>query len=266
VSSHPIRTVVVDDEPLGRRRLRTLLAAQPDFEMIAECADGPEAVDVIRRERPELVFLDVQMPALDGLTVARLLDVSPPPIVVFVTAYDQYAVDAFGVHALDYLLKPFEEERFAVTLDRVRRELATERTREAHDRLLAFVRELEGEARGGPGRDRETQHVTLRVADVHVDLNVREVRRGAEIIALRNKEFELLVALMRRPGEVVTRRELLADVWGYKDDVVSRTIDTHMFELRRRLGHTPAQAGYIETVSRVGFRILPPPESGSGSH
>jgi DNA-binding response OmpR family regulator len=248
-----IRAVVVDDEPLARRRLRTLLAAHSDFELVAECADGPEAVALIGKERPDLVFLDIRMVQLDGLDVVRALEVTPTPAVVFVTAYDQYAVDAFGVQALDYLLKPFDEERFVATLERVRRYVTGERTRQAHERLLDFVYELDASVGRQPGDRRK--HVILRVGDLALDVTSREVRRGGVLVPLRPKEFDLLLALMHRPGEVVSKRELLQDVWGYKDDVVSRTIDTHMVELRRKLAHEPHEAGYIETVSRVGYRL-----------
>ena len=250
-----IRTMIVDDEPLARRRLRTLLALHPDVELVAECDDGPEAVEVINRERPDVVFLDVQMTTLDGLDVVRALGVSPPPAIVFVTAFDQYAVDAFDVHALDYLLKPFDEERFSATLKRVREHVATARTRDAHERLLAFMHELEESSR--PPSPHRSRHVVLRIADIEVDVTAREVRRAGTLVPLRRKEFDLLLALVRRPGELVSRRELLQEVWGYKDDVVSRTIDTHLVELRRKLGHSPGEPGYVHTVARTGYRIEP---------
>jgi two-component system LytT family response regulator len=119
-----IRTLIIDDEPLARLNLASLLAAEPDFEVTGEYADGRSAADAIVELRPDLVFLDVQMPSLDGLGV---LDALPPgtcPMVVFVTAHDRYAVTAFEAQALDYLLKPFRRERFHATLERVRRRLA----------------------------------------------------------------------------------------------------------------------------------------------
>ncbi len=118
-----IRTVIVDDEPLARERIGALLAGESDFTVEGEAGDGPEAVRVIERLRPELVFLDVQMPGCDGFDVIAALDPDRAPFVVFVTAYDEYALRAFDVHALDYLLKPFDRERFAKTVDRVRDQL-----------------------------------------------------------------------------------------------------------------------------------------------
>jgi len=118
-----IRTLIVDDEPLARLNLASLLAAEPDFEIAGECPDGRSAADAIVELRPDLVFLDVQMPNLDGLAVLDTLPADESPLVVFVTAHDRYAVRAFEAQALDYLLKPFRRERFQATLDRVRRRL-----------------------------------------------------------------------------------------------------------------------------------------------
>jgi two-component system LytT family response regulator len=115
-----IRTLIVDDEPLARQRLRTLLAAAPDFEIVGECGDGAEAVTAISERAPDLVFLDVQMPGLDGMGVIEELGPGRAPAFIFVTAYDRYALQAFEVQALDYLLKPFDRDRFAKALDRAR--------------------------------------------------------------------------------------------------------------------------------------------------
>lgn len=113
-----IRTVIVDDEPLARQIVREFLGADEEFEIVAECANGFEAVKAVSEHDPDVMFLDIQMPKLDGFEVLTLLDRSP--IVVFTTAHDDYALRAFEVHALDYLLKPFSEERFAAVLQRVR--------------------------------------------------------------------------------------------------------------------------------------------------
>ena len=116
----PWRTIVVDDEPLARQTLRLLLAREEDFAVVAECSHGADAVDAIRRERPDVLFLDVQMPEVDGFEVLRRLEPDAVPAVIFVTAFDRYALQAFEQHALDYLLKPFSDERFAVVLERTR--------------------------------------------------------------------------------------------------------------------------------------------------
>ncbi|QSQ22447.1 response regulator transcription factor [Pyxidicoccus parkwayensis] len=119
-----VRTLIVDDEPLARERLRALLAPEKDLHPLAECGDGQEALSVMARERPALVFLDVEMPELDGFSVLSELAVVPLPVVVFVTAWPQHAVRAFDASAVDYLLKPFTVERFQRTLTRVRERLA----------------------------------------------------------------------------------------------------------------------------------------------
>lgn len=115
-----LRVVVVDDEPLARENLRALLAPDPEVEVVAESPDGRAAIADIETHRPDLVFLDIAMPDLTGFEVLRLVDVPMPPRVVFVTAYDEHALRAFEVNALDYLLKPVDDERFARTMERVR--------------------------------------------------------------------------------------------------------------------------------------------------
>jgi len=113
-----VRTLIVDDEPLGRERLRQLLAAQPEIELLGECADGRQAVAAIHEQSPELIFLDIQMPELDGFAVLEAINTDPMPIIVFVTAHDKFALRAFEVHAVDYLLKPFDRDRFQSALRR----------------------------------------------------------------------------------------------------------------------------------------------------
>ena len=132
-----MRALIVDDEPLARERIRSLLAAEPDVTVAGECANGDEAVAALRERPADLVFLDVQMPGRDAFDVIR--DVGPErmPAVVFVTAYDRYAVKAFEVHAVDYLLKPFDSERFRDAMGRVRKKIAG-RTPQALAPLLDF--------------------------------------------------------------------------------------------------------------------------------
>src|SRR5436190_3988118 len=113
----PVRTIIVDDEELARERLRSLLSKEKEIEIIGEAGDGKSAVALIDKEKPDLVFLDVQMPELNGFEV--LQNLSHQPNVVFVTAHDEFALKAFDVHAVDYLLKPFDKERFQTALKRV---------------------------------------------------------------------------------------------------------------------------------------------------
>ena len=143
-----IRTLIVDDEPLARERLRALLSAEPDIEVIGECGDGPAAVQAIRSDTPDLVFLDVQIPEIDGFGVIERIGVENAPVVVFVTAYDQYALEAFDVHAVDYLLKPFDEARFAKALARARGTVQSQRSGEVNERLLTLLRGIKAAPSG----------------------------------------------------------------------------------------------------------------------
>jgi two-component system LytT family response regulator len=146
-----IRTLIVDDEAPARRRLRTLLDESPDIEIVGECGDGRSAVRAIERTRPDLVFLDVAMPELDGLGVIEAVGVSRMPPVIFVTAHDAHALRAFELHAIGYLLKPFDGERFARTLDHARRLI----DRPAADELAPKLRALlDAQARERRGTDR----------------------------------------------------------------------------------------------------------------
>jgi two-component system LytT family response regulator len=122
--SASIRALVVDDEPLARRNLTILLRRDPDIGSVAECGSGLEALEEIRRSKPDLVFLDVQMPECDGFDVLELLGADRPPVIIFVTAYDEYALRAFEAGALDYLLKPFDDARFSRALNRAKDRLA----------------------------------------------------------------------------------------------------------------------------------------------
>jgi two-component system LytT family response regulator len=140
-----IRTVIVDDEPWARTRIATLLSSEPDFEIVAACASGDEAVNAMVTLAPHVVFLDVQMPGLDGFAVIDAVGVEAMPLVVFATAHDAYALKAFDAQALDYLLKPFDEERFRRTVLRVRREL---QSRNGPDKSLErLMQTLRGERR-----------------------------------------------------------------------------------------------------------------------
>lgn len=138
-----IRTLIVDDEPLARRNLRVLLDKDPQIEILDECRNGREAVKAINALSPDLIFLDIQMPELDGFDV--LARVGPEQIhaIIFVTAFDQYALKAFEVHALDYLLKPFDDERFAFALRRAKSQIEAREINRVSKRLLALLEERE---------------------------------------------------------------------------------------------------------------------------
>ena len=134
-----IRALVVDDEPVARDRVVRLLQQQGDIELVGECSNGLETVTAIEQLSPDLVFLDVQMPEMDGFEVVRALEAGHVPAVVFVTAYDEYAVRAFEVHALDYLLKPFSSIRFRATLAHARDQLHRHHAGELGRKLLTLA-------------------------------------------------------------------------------------------------------------------------------
>lgn len=161
----PIRVLIVDDEPLARRNLLLRLRGVPGFEVAGECSTGGEAIVAVRERRPDLIFLDIRMPDMDGFAVLEAIDPEILPVVVFVTAYDQFALEAFRVHALDYLLKPFDDDRFAEAIEACRRRvsearrLAEEsegRVRPAESAGTAFARD------GGAGRSPYLERLVIK--------------------------------------------------------------------------------------------------------
>ncbi len=223
-----LTALVVDDELLARRRLVGVLASLPLISRIDECGHAEAAVRALRAHPPDLLFLDVRMPGLSGFDVLAHAPVDRRPVVIFVTAHEEYAARAFGVQALDYLLKPFEDERVVETVFRA----AT---------MLEFIR-----------RDAS---LPVAFGDVRVDLEKHQVYRGDTPVLLRPKEYELLLALLRARGRVVARTELLREVWGYADEAETRTVDTHVARLRLRLEADPAHPVHVLTVRAVGYRI-----------
>ena len=141
-----IKALIVDDEPLARDRIREMLKDHPEVEVIAEARNGREAIDSVANHNPDLVFLDVQMPDLDGFDVLRNLNVAQLPVIIFVTAYDQYALRAFDVHAVDYLTKPFDRERFAAAVDQAKVFMKGAKESDT-SRILNMLEELRAGAR-----------------------------------------------------------------------------------------------------------------------
>lgn len=140
-----IRAMIVDDEPLARKRIRDLLSAAPDVAVVAECANGRDAIKAIDASVPDLLFLDIQMPEVDGFDVLAAIGVGRVPVVVFITSYDQFALRAFEAQALDYLMKPFDDERFNKTLQRARMRLGDRQQDDVELRLRALLDEVRGE-------------------------------------------------------------------------------------------------------------------------
>ena len=134
-----IRTIIADDEPLARKGIRTLLKDEANIEIIRECKNGREAVEAINQLAPDLVFLDVQMPVFDGFQVLERINLSSAPLIIFVTAYDKYAIQAFEVNALDYLLKPFGDKRFHVALKRAYKSIENKQIADLSKRMANLI-------------------------------------------------------------------------------------------------------------------------------
>ncbi len=163
-----IRTMIVDDEALARLGLRSIIEEDPEVEVIGECGDGKEAVRCISEQKPDLVFLDVEMPEMNGFEVLGALDAEPPPVVIFSTAYDKYALKAFRVHAVDYLLKPTPPEQVAEALQRAKETLRKRKTEGDDGRLRAMLADV----RGG------------------IDLQRIMVRTGGKVVLLRTEDVD----------------------------------------------------------------------------
>lgn len=141
-----IKVLVVDDELLGRKRIRSLLREHADIKIVGECVNGSEAVKAIQNLKPDLVFLDVQMPETDGFGVVEIIGAENMPAVIFVTAYDKYAIRAFEINAVDYLLKPFDEERFEKAVERAKREMKRQESpTEINENLRKLLKEVKNE-------------------------------------------------------------------------------------------------------------------------
>jgi len=234
-----IRTVLVDDEPLARRRLRDLLANEEDFTIVAECGSGREAVAATRKHRPDLLFLDVQMPELDGFDVLAALGADVPPLVVFVTAFDLHAIRAFEVHALDYLLKPFDRARFRDTLARARAVLANGRETSLERRVADLLRKLE--------RERPIERLAVRSAGRIHFLRVDEIdwiEAAGNYLRLHvGKETHLLRETMSRMEERLDAERFLR---------VHRSAIVNLDRVREI---APPGRGEAEVLLRDGTRL-----------
>lgn len=176
----PLRVLIVDDEPPARKRIATLLRTQEGFDAIGEATNGKEALAAIERDEPDLVLLDVQMPEMSGLDVLEALDPEATPAVIFVTAYDQHALRAFELHAVDYLLKPFDDERFEIALERAKSRIERGHLAGLSRRLLTLLRNVPtgagevGERLVGPG-PQLTDRLAIRSGDRIVIVKVEDI-------------------------------------------------------------------------------------------
>jgi two-component system LytT family response regulator len=196
-----IRCLIVDDEPAARGALRSLLAEEADVEIVGELADGESALSFIRKEGPDLLFLDIQMPEMDGFSVLRQLEPSRMPVIVFVTAYDQYALRAFDSEAMDYLLKPFSDERFQQAMGRARRQILAGRIGALSDELRRVLNRTDTGEDAGEYRSRlviksDGRITIIPVADVdwlEADgdvVKVHTARRASYLLRETMKDLE----------------------------------------------------------------------------
>ena len=171
-----LRVLIVDDEPIARRGIATLLQSDDEVEVVGQVGDGRAAVEAIRSLEPDIVFLDVQMPELDGFEVVEAVGVDAMGALVFVTAYDAYAIRAFDVSAVDYLLKPFDRERFQAALDRAKRALRSRGTSELQERVDALLRLLERARWPRPAGDRGSEAAPAHCSEGCRSRDVRAAR------------------------------------------------------------------------------------------
>jgi DNA-binding response OmpR family regulator len=227
------RILLIEDNPDLIYGLRNNLEIEGYDVSVAE--DGPSGVQRARELQPDLVILDLMLPGMDGYRVLRAIRESGSVVpVLILTARGEEAdkVRGFRLGADDYVTKPFGVLELLARVEALLRRAAT-----------------------------PTIHVpaatTERFGDVDVDVASRLVLRRGEPVALAPKEFDLLLALLRRRGAVVSRLELMKEVWGYRAAVVSRTVDTHVSELRRKLEDDPARPRHLLTVRKAGYRLQP---------
>ncbi len=182
-----IRAVIVDDESLAREALRVMLADDPETEVIAECRSGREAVKVIREQTPDIVFIDVQMPGMDGFQVVEEIGVGQMPVTVFVTAYDKYALRAFAAHALDFLLKPFDHDRFNTALQRTKSLVRQQEAGVINENLFALLKDMKALAGASPLEANDTKPKDDNYKE---PINRVVIKSGGRIYFLKTEEID----------------------------------------------------------------------------
>lgn len=211
-----IRTLLTDDEPLALERLRGFLQQDPEIEIVGECLDGLQTLEAICALKPDLLFLDIQMPELDGFEVVEALEPGRRPLIVFATAYDQYALKAFQARALDYLLKPFSGERLREAVDRAKRDLEGQRAIGQRQELEALLKAVESRPRIQERlvvRDGEGARVipVAHVEAIEAEANYMWVHRGQDAYPLRGT-LAVLEARLEPLGFLRTHRSWLLNL------------------------------------------------------
>ena len=235
-----MQVLVVDDEAPARQRLRDLLRRDPDVGVVQEATDGRDAVTLIRRTVPDLVLLDVQMPELDGLGVVDAVGVEAMPLTVFVTAHDQHAIRAFETNAIDYLLKPFGDERFEAMLSRVRARLADRTSRVFHDRLARLL---------APAADTSSS----------IDRIVVKMGGATRLLAARDIDWVEAAGVyvtLHAGNRAILHRMALSDLEARLDPRVFIRIHRSSLVNLEKVSHLePLSHGEFEVVMRSGARV-----------
>jgi two-component system alkaline phosphatase synthesis response regulator PhoP len=225
------RVLVVEDNKNLATGLRNNLEIEGYAVDVA--ADGPTGLDLARSNSPDLIVLDLMLPGMDGYRVLKTLreeGIDTPVLILSARGEETDKVLGFHLGADDYVAKPFG--------------------------LLELLARVDALLRRAAARETKSKHtIPDKFGDVEVDTGTHTVRRGGKPVLLRPKEYDLLIALLQRNGQVATRGELLEEVWGYSDEVYSRTVDTHVAELRRKLEENAADPRHILTVRKTGYRI-----------
>jgi two-component system, OmpR family, alkaline phosphatase synthesis response regulator PhoP len=226
------RILIVEDNPDLAFGLRNNLEIEGYDITLAE--DGLMGLERARELQPDLIILDLMMPGLDGYRVLRTLreeGLHTPVLILSAKGEEADKVRGFRMGADDFVTKPFS--------------------------LLELLARVEALLRRAADQPRVPDSIVHQFGEVYVDVTAQQVTRGGKIVPLTHREFTLLMALVQRPGVVVTRQELLREVWGHRSQVLSRTVDTHIVELRRKLEADPARPRHIVTVRKTGYRLQP---------
>jgi two-component system LytT family response regulator len=216
--STKIRTIIVDDEALSRRGLEIRLLGTQDFEIVSQCSNAREAIAAVTLHQPDLIFLDIQMPGMSGFDVLAQLPAESMPMVVFVTAYDQYAIRAFDARAVDYLLKPVDDDRFEAALNRVRERMRSRGAEEQRDQLFNLIAEITGS--GELAMDELLARGRKALEPKHAE--ILPVRQGREIVRVPIASIEWIDAAgdymcIHASGNTHILRGTMKDLEGYLD-------------------------------------------------
>jgi two-component system LytT family response regulator len=211
LSGRPVRVVIADDERLARQKVRILLDSEPNVAVVAECQDGRQTISAINCLRPDLLLLDIQMPDLDGFQVLKEIPPLELPVVIFTSAYDQYAIRAFEAHALDYLLKPFDQERLHQAMERARAELLKSENREITHRLIELLSHVKSDAAAKPIEAENRLVIKTKGRVVFLDLDdIDWVEAAANYVRLNaGKESYLLRETISRTSERLNPNEFV---------------------------------------------------------